>query len=131
MNTTGSIGWNSPRILTFHSLNGPASGPPQTSSFPQHKHFHPCRFQRHDSEIHTYSTKGIFIMANIDITPVTNPILGGGSQPNGIHFHGPSGVSACSINNPSDPFASMPAVKPGVVAVKVNSAASQVSGSQI
>jgi hypothetical protein len=57
-------------------------------------------------------------MAQTDITPVTNPILGGGSQPNGIHLHSPNGVSAASYNDPSDPLASMPAVKAGTVAVK-------------
>jgi hypothetical protein len=67
-------------------------------------------------------------MAQTDITPITNSILGGGSQPNGIHLHSPSGVSANTYNDPSDPLLSMPAVKTGTVAVKTPNG---ISGSQI
>src|SRR5258707_15516995 len=62
--------------------------------------------------------KGTFHMAQTDITPVTNPALGGGTQPNGIHLHSPNGVSAASYNNPADPLASMPVVKAATLARK-------------
>ena len=67
-------------------------------------------------------------MAQTDITPITNPVLGGGTQVNGIHFHSPSGVSTNTYNNPSDPLLSMPVVRAGAVAVKTPNG---ISGSQI
>jgi hypothetical protein len=65
-------------------------------------------------------------MAQTDITPVTNPVLGGGTQPNGIHLHSPNGVSAGSADNPSDfPAVDFTAVGPSPVSVKVNGAVGQ------
>jgi len=61
----------------------------------------------------------------VDLTPGANPVALGGP---GIHFHAPSGVSANTYNNPSDPLASMPGpVKAGTVAVKING----TQGSQV
>ena len=62
-------------------------------------------------------------MANnqVDVTPSANL---GGSQPNGIHFHGPRGESAASSTNPSD-FPNVPANTTAAKAV-----ATKVTGTQ-
>jgi hypothetical protein len=52
----------------------------------------------HNPQLH-FLDKGIN-MAQIDISPATNPSLG-------IHFHGPAGTSAAAFNNPTDSPATM------------------------
>ena len=44
-------------------------------------------------------------MAQIDITPASNPTLG-------IHFHAPAGTSAAAFTNPSDAPAVVPTAAP-------------------
>jgi hypothetical protein len=64
-------------------------------------------------------------MAQTDILAST--ILGGGTQPNGLYIHVPSGLSAGSAHNaPSDfPALDPQAVAPTAVTVKVNGAVGQ------
>ena len=44
-------------------------------------------------------------MANVDLTPASNPALG-------IHFHAPVGTSAAAFNNPSDFSVVVPTAAP-------------------